>query len=126
MARYINDIVLNQALNYIKNNADKVIVSSVDSTDYATVTTAGNILGQADLVSGDFALGDGASSGRDVAFLGKTNVVAGQAGRFKQIAILDTSSTNILAVYNAKQERDIQVGDTLTIDENTYTITDAL
>lgn len=64
MAKWAHQDVLDNGLNYIKNNCNKIVavVAYTAGDSYATVMAAGNIVAEADMANGDFTLDSSGSN----------------------------------------------------------------
>ena len=96
MSKYLNPAVIDAALDYLANNADKAILFNAYSADYATIT-AGK-LAEVTLASGDFTKAAGDISGRKVTVAGKTNIDVLANGQFNHIALVKTATSQVLAI----------------------------
>ncbi|HBK92544.1 MAG TPA: hypothetical protein DDZ68_12830 [Parvularcula sp.] len=97
MAKSINATVLDQALNYIKNNCTKVVLCSANPTTF-TEANATFKLAEVTVGSGDFTLANGDVSGRKITRAAKTGVTVSTAGTATHEAWLDMTNSAILKV----------------------------
>lgn len=97
MAKSINSTVLDQALNYLKNNGTKMVLCSAQPTTY-TEGNATYMLANVTMASGDYTLANGDTSGRKVTMAAKTGISVSNAGTGTHVAILDTTGTALLLV----------------------------
>lgn len=102
MAKTISDTVLDQSLNYIKNNAGTMSVCEGHPANYSDATTnkgsGGDKLADVSVSSTDFTLAAGDTSGRKVTQASKSGVNVDVDGIANHIAWLDDGSSAILAV----------------------------
>jgi len=95
MAKSVNATVLDQALNYIKNNANLMTVcTSQPTTRTEAVTTYA--LADVAMATGDFTLAAGDTSGRKVTTAAKTGITIDANGTAQHVAL--TSATELLLV----------------------------
>jgi hypothetical protein len=97
MAKSVNDDVLDAALNFLKNNGNKMIACSAQPTTY-TEANATYALADVVLASGDYTVGNGDTSGRKVRMAAKTGVTVDSAGTANHVAIVDTVTPKLLYV----------------------------
>lgn len=97
MAKWIHDDVLDQSLNYVKNNCTRMTACSQQPADY-TEANATYKLADVTMASGDFTVGDGDASGRKVNVAAKAAVDIDADGTANHVALLDVSNTKLLAV----------------------------
>lgn len=96
MAKSVNDTVLDQALNYIKSNADLMTLCSSEPT---TLTEAVTTFALADvaMATTDYTLANGDTDGRKVTVASKTGVTVDATGTGNHVALVD-SGTALLYV----------------------------
>lgn len=100
MAKSVLAGVLDQALNYIKNNGNKQVLCSAQPTTY-TEGNATFMLANVATVAGDFTLAAGDTSGRKVTVAAKSGVSVTNAGTANHAAILNTTGSELLLVTTA-------------------------
>lgn len=118
--------VLDNGLNYIKNNCNRVLLlkSYAAGDSYATVNGAGVKVAQADLVTGDFTLSNGAASARTItaAINGKAagNALLGTVNGTDnmRIAFVDTANSKVLWVVEETTDQSITLGNPVTFAGN--------
>ena len=94
MAKYVNPVVIDAALNYIKNNAT---VMSLQPSEPATRSAAVSAnLADVVMASGDFTLANGDTSGRKVTVAAKSGVIVDASGTGTHVALY--SATELLVV----------------------------
>lgn len=97
MAKSIGTMVLDAALNYIKNNCNKQTACSAQPTTY-TEGNATFMLANVALTSTDFTLAAGDTNGRKVTVGAKTGISVTNAGTSTHVAWLNTTGSELLAV----------------------------
>lgn len=117
MAKSVNNLVLDEALNYIKDNCTKMVACVGAPTDYTDANTdpgsAGEKLAEVTMVSGDFTVGEGAVSGRKVEVGSKSGVSVGYTGTATHVALLDVTNTAVLYVTTCTSQS-LTSGNTIT------------
>lgn len=94
MAKMVEDVVLDQALNYVKTNANEIHALSAQATTRTEATTTFNLATLA-ITGTDWtgpAAGD--TSGRKLAFNGKSGDTVDSSGTCNHVAV--TSGTELL------------------------------
>jgi hypothetical protein len=102
MAYFVSQDVRNEALQFIKDETDQMVVLQGAPANYTEASTAlgtgsGKKMAQVTLVSGDFTLADSVDGGRKVTVAAKNNVTIDVGGNADHIAWLDTSNSRIIA-----------------------------
>jgi hypothetical protein len=125
MAKWVHSDVLDDGLNAIKNNANKQILlkayAAADS--YATVNGTNNIAEVA-MASGDYTLGNGASSSRTLTTTAKTGLTASAnsgATPDLHLAFVDTVNSKVLWVTNETSDQVVASGNTVNLPSVVYT-----
>ena len=124
MSKWVHADVLDNGLNQIKNNCDKVvaIISYTAGDSYATVMTAGNIVAEAAMSSTDFTLGNGASSARTLTTAsGKQDASANNTGVPTHFAFVDTVNSKVLWVTSESSAQTVTAGNPVTFPSLVYT-----
>lgn len=107
MAKRVGAMVLDAALNYIKNNCNRMTACSQEPTTYTEGNTTYNLAQQA-MVSGDFtvAAGDGGGTSRKVTVAAKSGVSVTGAGtqNATHVALLNTTGSELLYVTTCTQQ----------------------
>ena len=121
MAKWAHADVLDNGINYIKTNCNKVaVISAYTAGDsYATVNAA--ILAEATMASGDFTLG---TSGKDrtlTTAAGKQDASANAGGAASHIAFVDTVNSKVLWVTEETSGQTIVAGNPVTFPSLVYT-----
>lgn len=87
MAKFINDLVYDAALNYVKNNATELYICSSQPTDRATAIAAA-LASKTGLTSGSFTgPADGDVSGRKLSKNEEVGLLAGANGNSLHAAL---------------------------------------
>lgn len=133
MAYTISDTVFDQALNYLANNVDKVVVLSADpSGSHANASTnngtgGGLKLAEVAVTSANFTLEDGAADGRKVTVDAQNDVAVVANGDATHVAWLDDTNTEVLFVTQLTTNRTgLTTSDTLDIPAHFAAIRDAV
>lgn len=113
MGKTINSTVLDQALNYIKNNATRMCVCSAQPTTYTEAITTFE-LADVTMASGDYTVQAGAVSGRRVTMAQKTAVPVDNTGTATHVALVDVTGTALLLVTTCTSQA-LTAGNTVTI-----------
>lgn len=114
MAKSVHDNVLDEALTYLQDNADKMVVCSQEPTTY---TEANDTYALADvsMSSGDYTLADGDTSGRKVTVAQKSGVTVDTTGTGNHVALLDTANSLMLYVTTSTSQS-LTSGNTMTFE----------
>lgn len=98
MGKSIHNDVLDQSLNYIKNNATRLAVCSAEPTTYTEAITTYK-LADVDIDSSDFTgPSDGDVSGRKIRINAQGDVPVDSSGTATHIALVDVTNTKLLLV----------------------------
>lgn len=99
MAKRVGSMVLDAALNYIKNNCNKMQACSAEPTSF-TEGNATYALADVAMASGDFtvAAGDGGGTSRKVTMAAKSGVNVDSSGTANHVALLNTTGSELLYV----------------------------
>lgn len=123
MAKYAHQQVLDNGLNYIKTNCNKVALISSYTIGDSYATVAGRILAEATMASTDFTL---ASSGNDrtvTSAAGKSDAAANATGgsATNHIAFLNTAGSEVLWVTEETTGQVVTVGNPVNFPSLVYT-----
>jgi hypothetical protein len=121
MAKYAHPDVLDQGINYIKTNCNKIAVISAYTFGDPYSTVNGNILAEATMTSTDFTL---ATSGNDrtlTSATGKSDSSANATGAASHIAFVDTSNSKVLWVTEETSGQTITSGNAVNFPSLVYT-----
>ena len=124
MAKWVNADVLDNGLNEIKNNCNKMAVISAYTLGDSYATVNGNILADVAMTSGDFTLGTGSADARTLTTAsGKSDSSAGATGTASHIAFLDTASSpaRVLWVTEETSGQTITTGNQVNFPSLVYT-----
>ena len=121
MAKWAHADVLDNGINYIKTNCNKVaVISAYTAGDsYATVNAA--ILAEATLASTDFTLGASGSNRTLTTASGKQDTSANATGAASHIAFVDTVASKVLWVTEETSGQSITAGNPVTFPSLVYT-----
>ena len=121
MAKWAHADVLDNGLNYIKTNCNKVAVISAYSAgdSYATVNAA--ILAEATMASGDFTLGTSGNDRKLTTAAGKQDASANAGGAASHIAFVDTVNSKVLWVTEETSGQTVVAGNPVTFPSLVYT-----
>lgn len=115
MSKSQNDTMLDQALNWIINNCDQMIVCSSEPTTY-TEANSTYALADVAMTASDFTLGDGDTSGRKAAVAQKANVSIDTTGTAQHVALTGSiSSTQTLMYVTTCANQSLTAGNQVTI-----------
>lgn len=116
MAKFVNDLIIDQALDYIKQNADQLVLTEGEPTDYTDATTdkgsGGSALGETSVGTGDFTLADGDTSGRKVTVASQLGVSVDVSGTADHYAIVDDTNSDLLLVSTISNSQSVTSGNT--------------
>lgn len=113
MSKAINSTVLDQLLNYIKNNATRMCVCSAQPTTYTEAITTFE-LADVTMASGDYTVQAGVTSGRRVTTAAKSAVPVDNTGTATHIALVDVSNSALLFVTTCTSQG-LTASNTVTI-----------
>ena len=123
MAKYAHQQVLDNGLNYIKTNCNKValISSYTVGASYATVNAA--ILAEAAMTSTDFTLGSSGNNRTLTSAAGKSDASANATGgsATNHIAFLNTTGSEVLWVTEETTGQVVTVGNPVNFPSLVYT-----
>lgn len=117
MAKSVNDVVLDSALNYIKNNADLMTLCSAEPTTLAEAVTT-YALADVAMVAGDYTLANGDVSGRKATVAAKSGVTVDTTGTGNHVALVDAGTALLYVTTCASQA----VGSGGTVDFGSWKI----
>ena len=121
MAKWAHADVLDNGINYIKTNCNKVaVISSYSVGDsYATVTS--RILAEATLTAADFTLSSSGNNRVLTTAAGKQDASANAGGAASHIAFVDTVNSKVLWVTEETSGQTIVLGNPVTFPSLVYT-----
>jgi hypothetical protein len=124
MAKFMKDLIMDEALNYIKNNADQLVLCDGEPADYTDATTdkgsGGHALGETSIGSADFTLADGDTDGRKVTLAAQNDVSVDVSGTADHYAVVDDTNSDLLYVTTISNSQSVTSGNTFSsnaIDE---------
>lgn len=97
MAKSVNDLVLDAALDYLANNATRMTACSAEPTTYAE-GNATFALADVTIDSSDFTKANGDTSGRKTTVAAQNGVLIDATGSATHIALLDVANSRLLYV----------------------------
>lgn len=121
MATYAHPDVLDNGLNYIKTNCNKIAVVSTYTFGDSYATVNGNILADAAMSSTDFTLGDSGNSRTLTTSAGKSDSAANATGAASHIAFVDTATSKVLWVTEETSGQTINTGNQVNFPSLVYT-----
>jgi hypothetical protein len=117
MAKWYSLNVLDNGLNRIKSNAERVAVIKNYSAGDSYATVVGNIIAASATVSTDYTLGNQGTNGRQLATPAKTPTASASSIDTDDlhIAYLDDTNSDVLAVTDETTDQVITSGNTVNI-----------
>jgi hypothetical protein len=97
MAKTVNDLVLDAALDYLSSNVTRMTACTTQPTTY-TEGNATYALADVTLAGGDFTKANGDTSGRKTTIGAKSSILIDTSGTATHIALLDVSNSRLLYV----------------------------
>lgn len=95
MAKFTNDTVLDQPLDYLSSNVAQLVLCNGQPANYADATTdsgsGGNAIGEIAIGSGDITKADGDTSGRKATVAAQTGITADVGAQCDHIALVSAS-----------------------------------
>ena len=121
MAKWAHADVLDNGINYIKTNCNKVAVISAYTAGDSYATVNGKILAEATMASGDFTLGASGNNRTLTTAAGKQDAAANAGGAASHIAFVDTVASKVLWVTEETSGQTITAGNPVTFPSLVYT-----
>lgn len=123
MAKYAHQQVLDNGLNYIKNNCDKVALISSYSVGESYATVVAKILAEAAMTSTDFTLGSSGNNRTLTSAAGKSDTAANDTGgsATNHIAFLNTTGSEVLWVTEETSGQVVTIGNPVNFPSLVYT-----
>lgn len=123
MAKYAHQQVLDNGLNYIKNNCDKVALISSYSVGESYATVVAKILAEAAMTSADFTLGSSGNNRTLTSAAGKSDTAANDTGgsATNHIAFLNTTGSEVLWVTEETSGQVVTIGNPVNFPSLVYT-----
>lgn len=97
MAKWANDVVMDGALDIIRNNVTRQVVCSAQPATFAEAN-ATYALADVTMASGDFTHANGDTSGRKTTVAAKSGVLIDTSGTANHIALLDVTNSRLIEV----------------------------
>jgi hypothetical protein len=124
MAKWQNDLMLDAALDYIKNNTTQLCVCSAQPTTYAEATATYKLALKTGLTSGSFTgPANGDTNGRKVTINQQANIVVDSSGTATHVALC---SGTVLLYITTVTSQGLTAGNTVTIPAWDIEIADAI
>jgi hypothetical protein len=103
MSHFLNDLVVDVALNYLKNNVTRIVLcagapASYSEADTNNGTGSGKKLSQTPVTSSEFTLADDVTNGRKLTCAQLNGVEIIAAGNASHVAWLDVTNSALLKV----------------------------
>lgn len=118
MAKWVHADVLDNGLNNIKTNANRLWLLKAYAAGDSYATATGNMIAEATMASGDYTLGNGASSARTLTTAaGKTDSAADAnsgASPDLHLAFVDTVNSKVLWVTDETSNQVVTLGNAVT------------
>lgn len=123
MAKFAHANVLDNGLNYIKNNCDKVALISSYSVGESYATVAAKVLAEAAMTSTDFTLASSGNNRTLTSAAGKSDASANSTGgsATNHIAYLNTVGSEVLWVTEETSGQVVTVGNPVNFPSLVYT-----
>ncbi len=124
MAKWVSSNVLDNGLNYIKTNCDKMlaVISYTAGDSYATVTTAANIVAEVTMASGDFTLASSGSNRTLTTASGKSDASANNTGNPTHLVFVKTTATaEVLWATDETSSQTVTAGNPVNFPSLVYT-----
>jgi len=123
MAKYVNDLILDNGLNYWKNNATEVYLCTSEPSDRATAIST-SVASKTNLTSGDYTgPADDDSSGRKLTANAQSGLTASGTGTATHMAWC--SGTTLLVVTTVTSQA-VTSGNTVNLPAIADEIADAV
>ena len=123
MAKFAHQQVLDNGLNYIKNNCNKIALISSYSVGESYATVNGKILADAAMTSTDFTLGSAGNNRTLTSAAGKSDTAANSTGgsATNHIAFLNTTGSEVLWVTEETSGQVVTTGNPVNFPSLVYT-----
>ena len=118
MPKYLNLDVLDQGLALIKSGTQRIVVMRNYTAGMAYATVVSNIIASSAATSADFTLADQGTLGRkctSTSRLSTTATATSVSGDDLHFALLDDSSSRVLAVTDESSNQVVTIGNIVTI-----------
>ena len=123
MAKFAHQQVLDNGLNYIKNNCNKIALISSYSVGESYATVNGKILAEAAMTSTDFTLASSGNNRTLTSAAGKQDTSANATGGSvtNHIAFLNTTGSEVLWVTEETSGQVVTAGNPVNFPSLVYT-----
>lgn len=123
MAKFAHAQVLDNGLNYIKNNCNKIALISSYSVGESYATVNAKILAEATMASGDFTLAASGNNRTLTSAAGKSDTAANATGgsATNHIAFLNTTGSEVLWVTEETSGQVVTAGNPVNFPSLVYT-----
>jgi hypothetical protein len=121
MAKYAHPDVLDQGINYIKTNCNKMAVIDAYTFGNSYATVNGDILAEVSMTSTDFTLGTSGNNRTLTTAAGKSDASANATGTASHIAFVDTVNSKVLWVTEETSGQTITIGNAVNFPSLVYT-----
>ena len=123
MAKFAHQQVLDNGLNYIKNNCNKIALISSYSVGESYATVNGKILAEATMTSTDFTLASSGNNRTLTSAAGKQDTSANATGgsATNHIAFLNTTGSEVLWVTEETSGQVVTAGNPVNFPSLVYT-----
>lgn len=129
MAKFVDDEVMDAALNHVKNRATKAYICAGQPTTISHLQNSGvsdgKALGSVVIDSTDFTLANGDVSGRKSTFAQQTGVDIDVTGTADHLALVDNASPEKIFLVTTITSQGVTAGNTATINAFDHEIEDA-
>ena len=99
MAKYQNDLMLDEAFQWLRARVTQMTVCSAQPTTYTEATTTSNYkLADVAMGSTDLTISDGDSPGRKVRMAAKNGVTVDKTGTANHVALVGSTGSTLLLV----------------------------
>jgi len=120
MPKRIPDHVYDTLLQYIKNNATKMVICQGEPADYSEATTdlgtgSGKALGEVALTGSDFTISDGDSSGRKIRAAAQNGIDVDVDGDMDHLAVIDDANSRLMYVNEQSATTSVSAGGTVDV-----------
>lgn len=122
MAKWQNDLMLDAALDYIKNNCTQEAVCSAQPTTYAEATSTYKLALKTGLTSGSFTHANGDTNGRKTTVAQQATITVDTGGTATHIALC---SGSVLIYITTCTSQALSAGNTVTVPAWDIEIADA-
>lgn len=97
MGKYVNDLVMDAAFDYIRARVTQLTVCSTQPTSYAEATSTYK-LADGPMTSTEITLADGDTSGRKMTVASQQNLTVDASGTAQHVALVGSSGSTLLLV----------------------------